>query len=318
MKILLSSILAFTIISSLGADPKYPVSAIPDELKKDVNVVVREDKMVYTINSISTATSYAYLVVTIFNSQGKDFAYKAVGYDKLSKITKFKANVYDATGTLIKKLKSSEFLDRSSFDGFSLFSDNRYKSADLTQGTYPYTVEFEYEVEYKFLYAIDGTYLIPGERASVEHASYQLNFPSNLTPRYKVLNIQGEPVKSKTVSGLESLTWTFENLKPIKFEPYGPSRRELIPRIIAAPSGFEYEGYAGDMSTWESYGKWEGMLLNGREELPESAKLKVREITSGLSTPEEKVKKLYEYLQSKTRYVSIQLGIGGLQPVSEP
>ncbi len=314
MKLLLPTILFLITLVCLGADPKYPVSAIPEELKKDVNVVVREDKMIYKINSRSTASLYSYFVVTILNGQGRQFALRSVGYDKLSKITSFKASAFDQAGQLIKKLKPSELTDESSFDGFSLYSDNRYKSADLRQGSYPYTVEFEYEVEYKFLYGIEGTVLIPGEKASVQHVSYQLIFPVDLAPRYKVLNINAEPVRAVTEKGFQSLSWSFENLKPVKFEPYGPGSDKLLPRIIAAPSGFEYEGYVGDMSTWENYGKWKSLVIKGRDKLPENAKLKVRELTKELSTTEQKVKTLYEYLQSKTRYVSIQLGIGGLQP----
>jgi len=40
----------------------------------------------------------------------------------------------------------------------------------------------------------------------------------------------------------------------------------------------------------------------------------MKQITENLKTPEEKIKAIYEYLQNKTRYVSIQLGIGGFQP----
>lgn len=314
MKILLFGVALFTILNCLGAEPKYPISLIPEELKKDVNVVVREDNMVYKITSRSTATLHVFFAVTILNNQGKNFAYKAVGYNKLSKVTTFKGSAYDAAGGLIKKIKLSEIKDRSAFDGFSLYSDNRYKSIDLAQGSYPYTVEFEYEVEYKFLYAIPGTYLLPGEKVSAQHVSYQLIFPQELAPRYKVLNIEAEPMKSKTEKGLESLYWSFENLKPIRFEPLGPGSEYILPRIIAAPSVFEYEGYVGNMSTWEDYGKWKSLVIKGRDELPEEAKQKVQELTKVLPTTEQKVKALYEYLQSKTRYVSIQLGIGGLQP----
>jgi hypothetical protein len=314
VKILLLNVFLILFNACLGADLKFPISDIPEELKKNVNVVIREDKTVYTINSRSTATMYSYVAVTIFNNKGKHFAERAVGYDKLSRIASMKANVYDGAGNLIKKVKASEIDDKSAFDGFSLYSDNRYKSIDLTQGSYPYTIEFEYEIQYKFLYAIDGTFLIPDEKTSVEHVSYQLIFPTHLAPRYKVLNINAEPVKSKTDRGLESLYWSLENLKPIEFEPYGETPREFLPQIIAAPSLFEYEGYEGDMSTWENYGRWKALVIKGRGNLPESAKMKVTDITKNLSTTEQKVKALYEYLQNKTRYVSIQLGIGGLQP----
>jgi hypothetical protein len=68
------------------------------------------------------------------------------------------------------------------------------------------------------------------------------------------------------------------------------------------------------MDSWENYGKWQLKLNEGRGELPESTKAKVKELTQKLNTTEEKTKVLYEYLQNKTRYVNISLGIGGLQP----
>lgn len=299
--------------SAFGGDVKYPVSTIAEDLKKGVDVVIREDHVRFKIISRNRAVFYVHEVITIFNDKGNDRAKRVVGYDKNEKITTFNGYVYDAAGKQIKKLKNSDIYDQSAIDGFSLFSDNRIKVANLSQANYPYTVEFEYEVEYKYLYAIPGS-SFGGEKSSTEHASYQLIYPADLTPRYKTFNIDATPRKEKQADGMESITWTLENVKPMKFEAYGPNRSEQIPHIIAAPSRFEYEGYAGDMSSWKEYGKWNTLLLKDRGDLPEATRKKVAELTKSLTTTEQKAKAIYEYLQSKTRYVSIQLGIGGLQP----
>ncbi|MFM7852954.1 MAG: DUF3857 domain-containing transglutaminase family protein [Flammeovirgaceae bacterium] len=300
-------------IFSFAVENKYPLSDIPAELKENVNAVIREDHMRFTIVAKNNANLYVHFVVTILNEKGDVYASRTVGYDKLLKVVDFNGRVYDATGKQIKKLKNSEIRDQAAFDGFSLYSDNRIKVARLGQTEYPYTVEFEYELEYKYLYSIPSS-SFGGEMISTQHASYELIFPKNLYPHYELLNVSATPQKNILSNGMESLKWTFENLKPIKFEPQGPLPEELIPQINAAPSTFEYEGYTGSMESWQEYGKWNLLLNRDREDLPESAKAKVKDITLGLTTVEQKVKAIYDYLQSKTRYVSIQLGIGGLQP----
>lgn len=290
--------------------PHYPISDIPEALKKDANAVVRDDQMIFTILSKSTASLQAHFAVTIFNANGKHFATSSVWYDKLRKITSMKAQVFDAEGMLIKKLKNNEITDHSAFEG--LYSDNRVKVAELTQGRYPYTVEFEYEVEYKFLYLIDGSAINQYEDVAVQKASYQLNFPEHLKPRYKTYNIDREP-EYKKINGLSSLTWTFENIKAQKFEAHSDLKKVIL-RIEAAPTLFEFEGYAGTMESWNEYGRWIASINKGRNVLPQETKKRVMDITSNLNTEEEKIKAVYEFMQNKTRYVSIQLGIGGFQP----
>ncbi|MEX2230782.1 MAG: DUF3857 domain-containing protein [Cyclobacteriaceae bacterium] len=310
-RIFISVLFLICIINVHGKDaPRYPVSAIPEELKKGAHAVVREDLMFFTIHSKSTASLHVHMVVTIFNGNGKHFAKEAIWYDKLRKITSIKAQVLDAEGMVIKKLKNNEITDHSAFEG--MFSDNRVKVADLTQGQYPYTVEFEYDVEYKFLYDIDGSAINPYEDVSVQYASYKLNFPENLKPRYKTYNTGQEP-EYETNNGIVSLTWSFENIKARKFEAYSDLRK-AITRIDAAPTVFEFEGYAGTMESWNEYGKWIATLNKGRNVLPEETRNKIKQITEKLQSREEKVKALYEFMQNKTRYVSIQLGIGGYQP----
>lgn len=307
-------LLAFPAWSHAGYSDGYPVHEIPEELRQDVNVVIREDDMVFKIEARNRAMLTVRLVATIMNNKAAHYAVQSVHYSKLRKINYIKGAVYDSNGRLVRKVKSSEIEDRSINDGATLYRDDRVKIVDLSATNYPYTVEFEYQLDYRYLYSIPESWFLSGRQTSTQHASYQLIFPPDLAPRYRAVNLKQEPVKEKLKDGSESLTWTVENLKPIKLESNGPDEEEVLPGIMAAPTTFEYEGYPGSMATWEEYGRWIASLNKDRDVLPATTKAKVAELTAGLTSDEDKARALYHYLQSKTRYVNISLGIGGLQP----
>lgn len=293
-------------------DPKYPVSAIPEDMKTGMYAVIREQELRFEINSVSSSTTYYRVVITILNSNAKSYGKEVIGYDKFNVVKSFRGVAYDAAGNVIKKLKQSDIYDQSAFDGFSLYSDNRLKRADLSQGTYPYTVEFEYEMEQKCLFFIPDFSLYEDDEISIQKSKYTLVYPAALKPRYKLFKIQ-EP-KTLSLDGKEALEWSFENIKPAKFERLSPDPDQIIPNISTAPQAFEFDNYAGRMDSWENFGKWITLLNKDKNILPEATRKKVQELTKNAATTEEKVRVLYEYLQGKTRYVSIQLGIGGYQP----
>lgn len=294
-------------------DYGYPVKDIPEALMKDVNVVVREDVMTHKIVSRRSAVHYVRFVATILNSKGSAYATQFVHYSKMEKVNFIRGAAYNSAGVQIRRLKNKDIKDQSINDGMTLYRDDRLKIADLSSASYPYTIEFEYELEAKYLYDMPDSWF-SGRHTSTQKAVYSLVFPPELTPRYRLVNLEQEPVRQTLDNGMVSLTWTFENIGPVVPEPHGPHPRELRPGILAAPTDFEYAGYVGDMSSWKSFGRWFNLLNEGRDALPAETKAKVAELTRGLSSNEEKARVLYDYLQGKTRYVNISLGIGGLQP----
>lgn len=306
-------LIVVNVLLTHAGEIKYPIAAIPEELKQNVDVVIRKEEVVFKILSKSKATYHVREAYTILNEKGSRYAREVVGYDKLSKINSFTGATYDALGNQLQKLKSSEIRDQSAFDGFSLYSDNRLKYADLSQATYPYTVEFEYEVEYKNLFYIPSFVVLSSEKVSLQRSTYTLIFPKDLKPRFKTQNINAQPSQGKD-GELDMVVWNFENQKPIKREPFGPPLEKLVSMIHVAPSAFSYEGYEGNMSSWKDFGLWISSLNKGRDVLPEPTKGEIQKLTSKYQTAEEKAKAVYNFLQNKTRYVSIQLGIGGHQP----
>jgi Domain of Unknown Function with PDB structure (DUF3857)/Transglutaminase-like superfamily len=291
-------------------DPKYPVSLIPQNMKDGMYAVVREDFYRFEILAINKSRYTVHKAITILNENGRNFATEAVFYDKMEKILSISAIAYDANGEVLKKLKNSEIIDRSAYDAGSLFTDNRYKLMDITQAAYPYTVEFEYEVERKFLYSIPTFSLYSDDEVSIQKETFEVVYPIALKPRYK-LHLLAEPQKQKEGDN-EKISWSFENIKPEKFEQFTSQR--TTPSVMLAPTEFEYDGYKGTMESWKGYGQWITSLNEGRNVLDNATIEKVSQLTKNLKTTEEKAKAIYEYVQSKTRYVNIQLGIGGLQP----
>ena len=295
-----------------GGDNRFPVSEIPAELKENAHAVVRMLDETYEIIDIDEAVYRSKFAVTIFSEQGDNLAYVYEFYDKLSRVRDFSAWVYDAQGREIARLKKGDIIDRSNVSGFSLYEDDRVKLADMSQKRYPYTVYSEIEKSYDYLYQIPRFSPVPGENIAVQDATYTLIAPDQIFPRYKQVNIELDPEESR-IGDKKVLRWEIENIPVLETESFGLAWNEKAPMILVAPTKFSFDGYDGDMSTWNSFGEWIQSLNEDRNTLPESTKNKLREMTEGMSR-REKVMAIYDYMQDRTRYVSIQLGIGGYQP----
>ena len=309
--LLISSVFSNNNFSSKKAN--YPVSEIPDKLLENAHAVIRLDQTTFELESRKNATLNVKYVITILDKKADRLAHFVQGYDKLRKISSIKATVYNAYGKEIKKFKKKDIIDQSAISGFSLYEDSRLKAIEVIQNEYPFTVEIEYEIDFKGLLIYPSWNLIPNFNVSVQQSSYKAIIPTSLGVRYKAVNTDIEPEMSKSGSS-DIYHWSASDLKPIINEQYGPSYNSIFPRVILAPNEFEYDGQAGNMKDWKTYGQWMYKLLEGREDLPASTKAEVKKLVAGVKDDKEKVKLIYEYLQSKTRYISVQLGIGGLQP----
>src|SRR5690349_7329556 len=268
--------------SSAAQAQLYRVETISAELKADVDWVMREDVMRWRIYAPDRATSKVHYVATVLNSNANDIAEVSVFYDKLEKITDLKVTVYDAAGLVIRKVKNSEIRDVSLVDGVSLFSDNRMKYVDVSQSTYPYTLEVEYEKEYKYLFNNMSSAMLSGTKMSCENFLFEITYLPNLAPRYRVVNHNVKVKEVQNNDGTVTISWETHALKPIKPEPHGPTFDEIYPGIVAAPSIFAFSGYSGKMNSWDDYNAWILSVNKGRDQIPRATQLKVKELTKDL------------------------------------
>jgi hypothetical protein len=307
-------IIAITVYCiSFAADIDYNVKNIPNELLKDANAVKRMEQISFEIHSLTNTTYKQKYAFTILNEKGDRFATFFEYYDKLRKINSIEGSLYDANGKLIKKLKSKEVIDLSAVDDISLIDDNRKKIHSFHHKVYPYTVEYEVEIKYSHTFYFPTWYAQEDEFVAVEKSSFKVIHPEQYEIRYKEFNYSGLP-KESIDKNLKVITWNVANLKAIKKELYAPRWHELTTMVKVAPTNFQIENHKGDMSNWKEFGKFMYDLTKGRDVLPDNIKQQVKTLTARATSDVEKIQILYDFLQKNTRYISIQLGLGGWQP----
>ena len=286
---------------------------IPDSLRKDADVVKRNEEYILTIKSSSKYTLYEKHTYTILNPVLKRYARYTTHYDKFTSINTVSGKLYNSMGKQIKSTKKSDWEDRSATDGFSLLIDDRYKENEFYDVEYPYTVEYEEEDENTGTRSFPRWIPQSNPKMSVQNSKFTIIAPASYNVRYKQVNYKSEPVITQK-GDVKTYTWEIKNITAKKQEAAAPPFSEITPIVFFAPSLFEVDGYSGDMSTWEGYGKFMYQLIKGRDVLPEPIKLKVHELTDTIKDERQKIFVLYDFLQKTTRYISIQLGIGGWQP----
>jgi transglutaminase-like putative cysteine protease len=300
--------------SSIAQKPEYQSLLLDKSLTANANAVVRVDKKVVEISSIHEMIIKNTRVVTILNKKGNNHVGAEEWYDGNRKIKKISAIIYDSFGTEIEKIRGKDFIDVSAVDGGTLYSDSRMKYLSYTPSEYPYTVEFESEIVTSNTVHIPSWYFISDFNVSIEKSEISIIYDKSVGILTKEDNFN-EKIKNYSKDGL--IKYTAENLRAIKYESLTPDFISLVPVLKIAPKNFNYEGYTGSTGSWKEIGKWMySNLLVDRTELSEITKNSVRRLINGIVDPIEKSKKIYQYVQDNTRYISVQEGVGGIQPIS--
>ena len=304
---LLSAIVTFS------QENLYSSLTIPDNLKQSANAVIRLNETLISFKSSSEMIIEEKRIITILNKQGDSNIDAYLYYDNNVNIKTLQVLVFDEFGEEIKKIRTKDFKDVSAVDGGTLYSDSRVKYLEYTPISYPYTIEFISET------ISNNTAFIPTFRpisdyyVSAETTKFTIIYPEDLSIRKKENNIEGLELKKEDILG--KLLYQIKNLEAYKPEDYSPTLLDIIPNVLFSSKEFTLEGVYAEVEDWESFGKWMyNDLIKNTSDLSETTISKIKDLVKDETNNIDKAKKIYQYVQDKVRYISVQVGIGGWKP----
>jgi transglutaminase-like putative cysteine protease len=288
---------------------------ISENLFENANSIIVNQDIAIVIKSQKSYTIKKYKKIKVLNKLGIKNIDALEYYDKSSNINSIKATLYDKNGLRIKKFDKKDFTDVSVADGFSVFTDNRVLYLNFTPTEFPFTIEYESEVEndntafIPFWMPIDDFY------ESVVQSNFSITYPTEMGFKFQENNVIGYSITTSKTEG--TCNYKAKDLVAIKSEEYSPSFAQIVPKVVFGFDKFNLEGVDGLATSWKDFGLWMNTnLLYQTDDISEATKQKMVELVGTTSDPIEKAKIIYNYVQNKVRYVSIQLGIGGWKPMN--
>ncbi|MBE0559201.1 MAG: DUF3857 domain-containing protein, partial [Proteobacteria bacterium] len=287
---------------------RYAVEKIPPSLRKGADAVVRLRHLRFEVKDSRYAVQIVTEAVTIFDRDRSDLGRWVQTYDNHIDIEDIQGTLYDAQGNEVRRLDDDDISDYSAISGFSIYEDTRVKRAKLMAAQVPYTVEYRYEISYDGF--INWPFWVAQENDyPVERTRFEVLLPSSKRLRYWC-NVDTLPPTITTTGGSTLYSWEATNLPQLTSNWATENAYDVTIVVRIAPHEFEIEGTRGDMSTWKSFGQWCYGLYRNRDRLPPGAHQEVLQRIASCLTDRDKVFALYDHFQSKTRYVSVQLGLG--------
>jgi hypothetical protein len=274
----------------------------------DAELILQQTNIEINNNKL---TKDLHFEIKIYNRAGEKYTKITIPYSKLNKLINIEAYIKESNGRIVKKLKKSEIVERSSISNFSFYEDEFVKEFTLKHNSYPYTIVYSYQItQNEFLY-ID--YWTPIIDAKIPTAKAYLNL--SIPKKYKI-SFTNQFVNSPKIDSTDysvNFHWHTSYTDMVKPEIYTPSIFKFLPYVAIVPQEFNFEK-RGSFKDWNSYGNWQQKLLQGLNELPDNEKSKILSLIKNVEEDKEKIKILYHYLQDVTRYINVTIETGGLKP----
>ena len=303
----------FVFHNAVSQKSNYNVSLIPEELKENVNSCIRLQSVMVEIKSYKKYKITTQKVITVFNKYGMSNIDAREYFDNSTNVNSIEAIIYNATGSIVNKVKKSDFKNESVTDGLTI-SDNRVLYLEYVPIEFPFTVVYNSEVESSNTAFLPKWQPIDDYFESVEKSIFSVIYPPDVGFKFKEYNFEEKDIK--TTKSSTNIRFEIENVVAEKPE-YGSSTfKNIVPKVLFSLEKFSLEGVEGSATTWHDFGLWmNNKLLVNADELSIDTQSMVKNLVSEEKDIFKKAKIIYNYVQNKTRYVSIQMGIGGWKPM---
>jgi hypothetical protein len=290
---------------------KIPI--ITPEQKENANIIKLTDKQVVTYERFDKLSISSKYIVLVLNETGYNSIDLSENYNKSNRVKKLNVTIYNTFGGKIKEFKKSDFKDRSLIDEATIFSDNRLLFLDYTPSIYPFILEYESETE-----TVNTAFLNAWSPISSLHETVLESSLEIIKNPECVVNIKTQKLEAFQVEKIESsgsIIYTAKNILAIKPEAYADYSKEF-PVVKMFLEKASLEGYELNMKSWNDFGKmYYDYFIKNNSNISEKTKIKLDNLISTNDTKLDKIKKIYKYVQDNTRYISVQVGIGGWKPM---
>ena len=229
--------------------------------------------------------------------------------DEFRTLSSFSGSITSG-GKVVRKLKKDDVYVSLESDALA---DKSYVNAYEPVAPYPFEVEYNYTVSYKKAIASFPSF-IPMEDydVPVRSASYTIAVPWTKKIQYKASSAPEETLSKNQMV----YRWEFKDLPGISREERMPPLAEMVPYVHASPLEFQFAGTSGTQNDWKEVGQWLWSLMPARQAVPAGVQQEIANLTKDCTSDLEKIRVVYDFLRQHTRYVSIQLGIGGFAPTA--
>jgi hypothetical protein len=310
MKKMILLLLACSCFFADAQKATYSIAAISEALKNKASVITHLEEIRYEVESMNMAQYRVHKIFTVMNEGGKDALLFHCDNTKTISLENAEVRVYDAAGRQTERYKKRDMVTQSVGEG--LIEDGYVTYLRITPLAYPITVEVEYEQKIRSTLIIPDYRFMHAKEAVIE-SNYTAKVPADLNLRYKARHCAVDPEISEA-GKFKIYKWSVKNLAPVEDEEGSVAERDKFPYVSIVADQFAHYGLRGDMSNWKNFGTWINDLYKGLDVLPADRQQFFQQLVKDAPGEKEKIARIYQYLQQNFRYVSIQLGIGGLQP----
>lgn len=292
----------------MKVSPLILLILLPSLIQAKEHAVIRKDVQQFTVDSKLTGTLQVEREVTVYDEWGLYEASLIVYTSAFESLSSFSGSLDDGVNKA-KKLKKSDLVSVSIDSGLA---GDGFITTYIPSASYPFTVKYQYTKQYKKGYHDYPSYFpLITDNVPLEYGSYTLIVPAGTPVHSKSI---GMKATNSTEKKNDMYFWECRSYPGYVDEDNMPSPRSFLPRVQAAPMDFTYDGVSGTQENWTSLGGWLYELMKDSDDLPSASVQRIQEESASDGSKLETIRRLWNELRDKTRYVSIQFGIGGYRP----
>jgi transglutaminase-like putative cysteine protease len=314
-------LLVILLLAAAGAQAQSPSQLVAEMRKqfpgeKAVYLEMRQDLTVEIRNDSVQVLARHHADMLHLDDQSAMYADDRVYSSHFSRLQKLEARTMVPVADKYKTVKVTDFKDKFEMQSGVFFDDTRSTSFSFPAVSPGARTISDYSVRH-----VDARFVLPffvGSYVPVRHAELTITAPKGVRIGYKTFHAENTPIKyTKEEKGSQVVyRWTADNLPSPPRDEDGPEASYYLPHIVffveeATVAGQQRKLLAGVPELYTMYSDFVQRI--DRQPSP-GLQHRVDSLVVGAKTEEEKVRRIYYWVQDNVKYIAFEQGLRGFIP----